>query len=286
MIDVYVCMLLLDLKKSGASVTLLRLERKGILQEIPAPHIPSKIYMLTRLGADELLKFIPIHDYLRPVIHPSRINTRQIPHDMLAMYLALRLFKTSDDHMYFFGGDSYYPVDTLTQKNRSFYVKNDTELRVERAKWYEKNRNVVSTPRYAVGKLADALICYEDLETGKILGSCFIELQESYDKSSNAERNLSHYVRLIQSGEMGEYPNGDPATTLIYASTRPEILNFYEKKLENLNEYRYNYQSKRWERYNTKLDVVTTKNGNTYSLTKYIKFIDLRKIKKRYYYGK
>lgn len=262
MIDLYSCQLLLDLKKSSASQTLNALKKRDILQEIPAPNCPAKPYILTKKGLEEAQKNINIYEYPDATVHPSRIKSKQISHDLLTIATTLELLQTPDSHEFFFGGDTFYPKKII-EKNK-ISVLSDRELRSILSAWRAGDQREAA-PVDVRGKIADAVITLHDKRKNR-LGTCFVEVQESYEKSSKVVENFEHYLKLIASGEGGEYSNKRSATCVIFASTNSAILSYFEEKLHSITD----------EFYDRTQSVIEPE--------KYIFFHDISHLKKRYSY--
>lgn len=264
MIDLYTCMQILNIKKTTASQTISSLKRRGILQEIPSPGTPAKPLILTKLGAETAAKHTNIYEFPEPTIHPSRIRSQQIGHDFLAMSTTNELFFNRKEHEdYFFGGP--YTYNDKAYKRGHFRMFSDRELRSMLSEWRSTDRQE-NAPVECSGKLADGVITLRNKKK-ELMGITFIEVQESYERPQRVIENFEIYLNKMTAGNSAEYDDKTPACSVIYASTNPQILDYFKEKLLSIDTKHYQDRA-----------------GNEINKEQHFYFHDLSHIKNRYSY--
>lgn len=214
---------LLGASRSTLYKTIVQLESEGLIQPVPVEGCLTTIYILTESGRAEAEVENGPHlvpdDYgwceawARAPVYPSKLPISHIPHDHLTQHIALDLI----EHRQALADEARaagFVVDS--------YRSGIDEVGIE----YVPARTLQKNTPQEVGVLTKIpdLVLGLDMNTGRPGAIIAVEVQQTYQRDDEVSMDLSRYAQ-----EMGE--RNTRLFKVIYASTRPSILKFYESKM-------------------------------------------------------
>lgn len=213
---------LLEVGRSESHATLSRLQRMNLVQRVPVSSCPVTPWILTRAGLEVVCSLLEPEDMTAtPPIHPSRVQTATVAHDLLAQHLTL----------YVMGRIGPWVAEALSDE-----VMQISPEMIQVTRWAFDPVLRRNQERYA-GKIPDAIIEAGD-DSDQVHATIAIEMQESYAPMEVARRVLSQYCDALTKYEVD---------LVVFGSTRPAVLEYYRKLLEGEPPpYLYNAGRKQW----------------------------------------
>lgn len=221
-----------NVSRGSAARILDRLERAHFITRVPTTGIPVTPFCLTPLGAEQIRHVAEQFKFgsLEPVVYASRVNIRQVQHDLIAARIGLLWHQrwTKMDQIADLIRNTFLHRDGATFQATAF--ETDFTSNLLSGSWY---KSVHGSDAF---KVPDAVLTIHHTEQQISPINIQFECQQSFESPTMAKVAMSRYCEMLARHEVD---------IVVYAGTRPNVLNTYSKGF-NRNLRPWTQTRKRW----------------------------------------